>query len=82
MEASDVFNLIHNALEAKNRGRKISHADMAKRLNISMRTYQDWRLGKANPKAAVSVIEMLSWLSDDEMISVIKRIKNLKENSE
>ena len=41
LETSDIFNILHNAVEAKNNGKKISHAAMAQRLGVSMRTYQD-----------------------------------------
>lgn len=78
METNDLFNLLHNALEAERNGKKISQKEMADRLGISMRTYQDWRLGNAKPQAAKAVLEMLGMLDDDEIIRVVRRINKLK----
>ncbi|NPA73560.1 MAG: helix-turn-helix transcriptional regulator [Epsilonproteobacteria bacterium] len=75
MEVSDIFNLLHNAIEAKNFGKKISQKEMAKRLGVSMRTYQDWRLGNSKPQAVLSIFKLLSELDDDEVLRVVKRVK-------
>ena len=78
METNDLFNLLHNALEAQRNGKKISQKEMANTLGISMRSYQDWRLGNAKPQAAVAVLEMLGMLEDDEIIRVVRKINKLK----
>ena len=57
MEINDIFNLLHNAVEAQHNGKKISQKTMSEKLDISMRTYQDWRLGNAKPQAAKAVLE-------------------------
>ncbi len=75
MEISNIFNLLHNAIEAQNFGKKISQKEMAKRLGISMRTYQDWRIGNSKPQAVLSIFKLLSELDDDEVLRVVKRIK-------
>ncbi len=75
MEINDIFNLLHNAIEAQNFGKKISQKEMAKRLGVSMRTYQDWRLGNSKPQAVLAVFKLLSELEDDEVLRVVKRIK-------
>ncbi|OHD91791.1 helix-turn-helix transcriptional regulator [Sulfuricurvum sp. RIFOXYD12_FULL_44_77] len=77
MEMSDLFNLLHNAVEAGRNGKKISQKEMASELGISMRTYQDWRLGNAKPQAAKAVLEMLGMLEDDEIIRVVRKINKL-----
>lgn len=77
MEINDLFNLLHNAVEAQHNGKKISQKTMAEKLDISMRTYQDWRLGNAKPQAAKAVLEMLSMLEDDEIIRVVRKINKL-----
>jgi len=82
MVVSDIFNIVHNALEAKNMGRKISQKQMAEFLGISMRTYQDWRTGKAQPLAAKALMQMLGELDDDEIVRVVKKIKALYEQSD
>ena len=77
MEINDLFNLLHNAVEAQNNGKKISQKTMSEKLDISMRTYQDWRLGNAKPQAAKAVLEMLAMLDDDEIIRVVRKINKL-----
>ncbi|HEX5670201.1 MAG TPA: XRE family transcriptional regulator, partial [Sulfuricurvum sp.] len=76
-EINDLFNLLHNAVEAQHNGKKISQKTMAEKLDISMRTYQDWRLGNAKPQAAKAVLEMLAMLEDDEIIRVVRKINKL-----
>lgn len=77
MEINDLFNLLHNAVEAQHNGKKISQKTMAEKLDISMRTYQDWRLGNAKPQAAKAVLQMLAMLEDDEIIRVVRKINKL-----
>ncbi|EJP75693.1 hypothetical protein HMPREF1139_0408 [Campylobacter sp. FOBRC14] len=77
IETNDIFNLLHNAIESKNIGKKISQAQMAKHLGISMRTYQDWRLGNSKPQAALAVCQLLCELDDDEILFVVKKMKKL-----
>ena len=83
MKVDDIFNILHNSLESKNNGKKISLKDMSNNFGISMRTYQDWKLGRAKPQAAITVIKMLGQLDDDEIIRSIKKINKLdkKENN-
>ncbi|HEX5709938.1 MAG TPA: XRE family transcriptional regulator [Sulfuricurvum sp.] len=78
METNDLFNLLHNALEAQRNGKKISQKEMANTLGLSMRTYQDWRLGNAKPQAAAAVLQMLGMLEDDEILRVVRKINKLK----
>ena len=77
MEINDLFNLLHNSVEAQHNGKKISQKTMSEKLDISMRTYQDWRLGNAKPQAAKAVLEMLAMLEDDEIIRVVRKINKL-----
>lgn len=78
METNDLFNLLHNAVEAQRNGKKISQKEMADHLGLSMRTYQDWRLGNTKPQAAKAILEMLGMLEDDEIIRVVRKINKLK----
>lgn len=82
IKTSDIFNILHNAIEAKNNGKKISQAVMAQRLGVSMRTYQDWRLGTSSPQAAGAVCELLCELDDDEALFTLKKIKKLRNKNE
>lgn len=77
MKINDLFNILHNSLESQNNGKKISLQDMANSLGISMRTYQDWKLGRAKPQAASIVMKMLGELDDDEIIRAVRKINNL-----
>ncbi len=81
MELADLFNILHNAVEAENNGKKISQKEMASSLGISMRTYQDWRLGNAKPQAATAVMQMLGRLEDEEIIRVVRKINRLGTSS-
>ncbi len=80
MQIDDLFNILHNALESQKNGRKISLKDMSASLGISMRTYQDWKLGRAKPQAAAVVMKMLGELEDDEIIRVVRKINKLKDS--
>ena len=79
MQIDDLFNILHNSLESKNNGKKVSLKDMANSLGVSMRTYQDWKLGKAKPQAASVVMKMLGKLDDDEIIRAVRKINRLEE---
>ncbi len=77
MELIDVFNILHNAVEAQSNGKKISQKEMALFVGVSMRTYQDWKLGNAKPQAARVVLEMLGKLDDEDIIRVVRKINRL-----
>jgi len=79
MKISDLFNILHNSLESQNNGKKISLKNMSLSLGISMRTYQDWKLGNAKPQAASVVIKMLGELDDDEIIRAVRKINKLDD---
>ena len=79
MQIDDLFNILHNSLESQNNGKKISLQDMADSLGISMRTYQDWKLGRAKPQAASVVMKMLGQLDDDEVIRAVRKINKLED---
>jgi len=75
MKTKDIFNLLHNAVESKFLGKKISQREMANRLDVSMRTYQDWKLGNSQPQSAVAIFKMLTELDDDDILHVVRRIR-------
>ncbi|MBU1659837.1 XRE family transcriptional regulator [bacterium] len=79
MQINDLFNILHNSLESQNNGKKISLQDMADSLGVSMRTYQDWKLGRAKPQAASMVMKMLGRLDDDEIIRAVRKINKLED---
>jgi transcriptional regulator with XRE-family HTH domain len=82
MESKDLFNLLHNAVEAQNFGRKISQKEMAKKLGVSMRTYQDWKLGRTNPQAALAIFKMLSELEEEDIVRVVKKVSKVLKNDD
>jgi len=79
MDLADVFNMLHNAVESQNMGKKISQKEMAKNVGVSMRTYQDWKLGNSAPQAARVVMEMLGKLDDEDIVRVVRKINKLKD---
>ena len=80
LETNDIFNLLHNAIESKENGKKISLQTMSQRLGLPMRTYQDWRLGNSKPQAVKAVFSMLCELDDDELLFLVSKIrKQLKD---
>lgn len=79
MQINDLFNILHNSVESQHNGRKISLKDMANSLGISMRTYQDWKLGRAKPQAASAVMKMLGELDDDEIVRAVRKINKLQD---
>lgn len=82
VETNDIFNILHNAVESKYMGKKISQATMAKKLGVSMRTYQDWRLGTTKPQAAMAICQMLCELDGDDVAFVLGKIKKLLNDKE
>lgn len=78
MEISDIFNILHNAIESQQNGKKISQKDMAKVLGVSMRTYQDWKIGNSKPQVAAVIMQMLGSLDDDEIVRVVRKINKIK----
>jgi len=83
MKSSDLFNILHNAVEAQYYGKKISLKEMSSRLDIPMRTYQDWKLGNSKPQAAVAIFKMLGELDEEDALRVIKKIsKGLKHDQD
>ena len=54
---------------------------MANILGISMRTYQEWRLGNSAPMAIDAVFKILGHLEDEDIIRLTKRIKRAKKDS-
>ncbi len=79
MDLVDVFNILHNAVESEHMGKKISQKEMANKMGIPMRTYQDWKIGNSAPQAARVVLEMLGELEDEDIVRVVRKINRLKD---
>ncbi len=81
MKTNDIFNLLHNAVESKYLGKKISQREMADTLGVSMRTYQDWKIGNSQPQAATAIFKLLGELDEEDLVRLVKRISiELKES--
>jgi len=76
MKTSDIINLLHNAIEAENMGKKISQKKMAENFGISMRTYQEWRLGSSAPMGIPVVFNMLGMLKDEDIVRLVRKIND------
>ena len=74
MKTNDIFNLLHNAVESKFFGKKISQREMADKLGVSMRTYQDWKFGNSQPQPAPAIFKMLGELEEGDALRLIQRI--------
>ena len=76
MKTSEIINLLHNAIEAENMGKKISQKKMAETFGISMRTYQEWRLGSSAPMGIPVVFNMLGMLKDEDIVRLVRKINS------
>lgn len=76
MKTNDIINLLHNAIEAEQLGKKISQQKMADDFGISMRTYQEWRLGNSAPLAVPVVFGMLGKLKDEDIVRLVRKIND------
>ena len=76
MKTHDIINLLHNAIEAEHLGKKISQKKMADEFGISMRTYQEWRLGNSAPMAIPVVFNMLGKLKDEDIVRLVRKIND------
>lgn len=74
MKTNDIINLLHNAIEAEHLGKKISQKKMAENFGISMRTYQEWRLGSSSPMVVPVVFDMLGTLKDEDIVRIVRKI--------
>lgn len=81
MTTSDIFNLIHSSIEAEQLGKRISHKEMSEKLGVSMRTYQEWRLGNSSPLAVKAIFKMFDFLDDDDILRIINRVKKAQRKS-
>ena len=79
MDLADVFNILHNAVESQYMGKKISQKEMAKKVGVSMRTYQDWKIGNSAPQAPRDVLHMLAELGHEDIVRVVHKINQLKD---
>ena len=77
MKISDLFNILHNAVESQHTGTKISQKEMAKTFGVSMRTYQDWKVGNSKPQVAATVMQMLGTLDDEDIVRVVRKINKI-----
>lgn len=80
MNTKDIINLLHSSVEAQYFGKRISHKEMANILGVSMRTYQEWRLGNSAPIAIDAVFKMLGCLEDEDILRLVKRIKHSRKD--
>ena len=78
MSQQKLFFSIHNNIERKE-GRKLSHKEIANRLHCSKSTYDKYLNGKLNPKAIDNLMNLLSMMSDEDIIKAIRLYKKEKE---
>lgn len=71
MGFNELLKEVHHRIEAKERAR-ITQVAMAKRLGISVRTYIEYLRGTNSPLSMKAMIMLLSQLSDDEIVAVVR----------
>jgi putative transcriptional regulator len=71
MPLNEVLRGIHHMVEAGQR-RRISQAEMARRLGISPRTYLEYLRGTHAPLAMRAILDMLAMLNDDDLIGTVR----------
>jgi len=79
MDLADVFNILHNAVESEYMGKKISQKEMAKKMGVSMRTYQFLEPYHFYLFVARVVLKMLGELENEDIVRVVRKINKLKE---
>lgn len=71
MEIRELLAEAHHLVEASER-RRITHAEMAQRLNVSSRTYTEYLRGTNAPLAMQALLNLLSMMKDDAIIHVVR----------
>ncbi|MCD8478563.1 MAG: XRE family transcriptional regulator [Sulfurospirillum sp.] len=67
----------NNAIEDRKYGeKKFLKKKMAENCGISMRTYQEWRLGSSAPMAIPVVFNMLGMLKDEDIVRLVRKIND------
>jgi hypothetical protein len=74
MELKEILNKIHRTVEAKE-NQTINRPVMARRVEVSERTYVDYLRGQIKPLAMKALLNLLNELDDDEMVKIIRMWK-------
>lgn len=78
MELMQVIKQIHSLMEVKNKGNKINHEDMSKKIGVSKRAYSEYYRGKNQPLAMKALLKMLNNLNNDEIVKVVRMAKEVE----
>ncbi len=79
MKLSQMIYKIHKLIEGKEI-KSISQKEMSKRLNISLSTYTEWLREANQPIAMRAAFDMLSMLSDEDIIRTIRMWERNRDN--
>lgn len=71
MKFNELLREIHHRVEVKERTR-ITQGAMADRLRISARTYIEYLRGTNSPLSMRAMLDLLSQLTDDEIVIVVR----------
>lgn len=81
MELKQVIKQIHSLMEVKNKGNKINHEEMSKKIGVSKRAYSEYYRGKNQPLAMKALLKMLNNLNNDEIVRVVRMAKDVEVKS-
>lgn len=77
MKLKDLLAKVHLYAEI-NTGQRISQSSMAKKLGISTRTYSEYLRGGSSPIGMEALIDILSILSDEQILKIVGEWKESK----
>lgn len=77
MKLSQILKKTHTLIESKEI-QSISQQEMANRLCVSLRTYTEWLRDVNQPLAMRAILDMLSQLSDEDIVKVVRTWKETR----
>lgn len=77
MRLADIIRKAHHLLEA-HECRRISAKEMAGRIGVNFRTYIEYQRGTNEPLAMKAFLNLLSNLTDEEIVSIIRAWEKAK----
>ncbi len=81
MEIEKIIRHAHTLIEAKEI-RRISQKEMAEKLGISLPTYASYLQGKYEQIGMKTLLKMLNYLNDDEIVKVVRMWKQKTEKEQ
>lgn len=77
MKLVEILNKLHRTIEAKE-NRDITRDEMAKKLDVSARTYTEYLRGTNQPLAMKALLKLLNQLDDEDIVKIVKLAKEIE----